>query len=697
MHSVKTLPAMASKARPERAAWLFLLLLATAGPTTVASAQGGTPTQDETKHHFDIGPGTLDQVINRFAGAARIELAVDSAMTRDKTSPGLTGDVSVVDGLRQILRGQHLSAERQPDGTYRLHDTHLSKISVTASSDPTAARLNPPTSVGSKTPLSAREVPESLTVVPQEQIEQQNMNTLNDAMRYIPGISVGQSDSERTNYYARGFPIDTWLLDGVPTTQNLASIAPNLAMFDHVEVLRGADGLTNGFGSGGGAINLVRKRAPDSFTLKTELFGGNYSTYGGQVDVGGPLDASDNWRGRVVARLQSADLIEDSTWRRDKLFYATIGTSLIPDTTVNFGGSYNETRQKAMWTGVPTSADYSFLDLPRSTYLGAAWNNNRYDITTAFADLKTTLAGEWSTHLAFNHLQNRSNILNGNVSGPVDAALNDATLGSTRWNQNDRQDSVDFNIAGPISLFGRSHLITVGGSYEHENLRVINFYCSGDNPFCQSTGSIFAVIPQPAFDGPVSDETTATDQYGLYANARLSLADRLTMIVGSRVTWWDSNFTPNPDANYFGDADKSNRISGRTTPYAGLIYDINSDYSLYASYTDIFVPQSTYDVSGALLNPLQGEQYEAGIKAEYLDGKVNAGFALFQLTEKNRAVTDPRFPGEGFSVAQGRARSRGLELTSTGELLPGWTVFGGYTLTEARYLDSSTNIDGVGF
>jgi len=575
--------------------------------------------------------------------------------------------------------------------------TVLPAVTVTSGRDSVADAVNPPTTVGSKTPLTQREIPQSVTVIPQEQIQQQNMRTLNDAMRAAPGVTIAQDDSERTTFYSRGFPISAWLLDGIPTTQNLTSVAPNLAMFDRVEVLRGPDGFLNGFGSEGGAVNLVRKRAPSTFSANAELFGGTYSNFGGMLDVGGPVNSAGTLKGRVVGAWQNQALTQDSTFRHDKLLYGTLEADFTRDTSLRIGASFSELDQKAMWTGLQSYSNYTLPDFPRSTYMSAPWNNNRYFNTTAFAELDQKLAGGWNARLAFNYLGARSDILNGYVAGPIDPETNEGNAWNTKWNQADDQESLDAVLSGPVKVLGRTHQLTVGASWRHENLRVVNNYCTADNPFCTFTASIFSNLPQPAFDGPVSDETTMSNEYGVYGNARISLADPLTLVLGARATWWNSSFTPNPDANYWGDTGKHDSISGRVTPYVGLIYDINNNYSVYASYTGIFQPQTSYDMDGNLLKPLEGEQYEVGVKGEYFGGRLNTSLALFQLTEKNRAMSDPRFPGEGFAIAAGRARSKGVETTATGQLTNNWTVFGGYTYTQTEYLDDSTNPTGIGF
>ncbi len=163
------------------------------------------------------------------------------------------------------------------------------------------------------------------------------------------------------------------------------------------------------------------------------------------------------------------------------------------------------------------------------------------------------------------------------------------------------------------------------------------------------------------------------------------------------MTWYDTHTAFKPGQNPYDIADSGAKSSGKFIPYAGLIYDFVRNYSAYASYATIYYPQSATDHLAHVLAPLEGEQYEAGIKAEYLDGRLNASLAVFQLTEANRAIDDPRYPGMGYSVATGKARARGVEMTATGSITANWSLSGGYTYTHTRYLDASTNADGVGF
>lgn len=570
----------------------------------------------------------------------------------------------------------------------------LPAITVTSQADKEAEAVNPPTTVGSKTPLAQREIAQTVTVIPQEQIQQQNMRTLDDAMQSAPGVSVSRGDSERSTYYSRGFPITSWMLDGVPTNQNLTSTGPNLAMYDRVEVLQGPDALMSGFGSAGGALNLVRKRAPTTFSMNAELFGGTYNDFGGTVDVGGPINKAGTLRGRVVGNIENQDLMEDTTWRHDKLIYGTLEADLTPTTQLRVGASYSAMSQKFSWTGdmgydYPVNGVYPLYG-NRSTYFGTPWDHNDFYTTNAFAELDQKLGSGWSGKLAFNYQRTDYHVLYEGSNGiENDTGLTDVV--ASKAEEVDSQKSIDAFVTGPVHLLGRTHNLTFGATYLHEDFATTSYECGPDDVggigHCtglQQPFSWLSSAPEPAFNGPVDYYSRVINQYGLYGNTRISLADPLTLVLGARAIWWNTSAQ--------GDVTDSSH-SAKVTPYAGLIYDINRNYSAYVSYSTIYQPQAAIDAEARELPPLQGTQYEAGIKGEYFGGKLNTSLTIFQLTEENRAISDPRYPGENYYLASARARSRGVELNATGHLTDNWTLFGGYTYTNAQYLDGATGAD----
>lgn len=191
-------------------------------------------------------------------------------------------------------------------------------------------------------------------------------------------------------------------------------------------------------------------------------------------------------------------------------------------------------------------------------------------------------------------------------------------------------------------------------------------------------------VPKPNFELS-RPSINAQSQDSVYATTRLNIADHWKLILGGRYDWYD--YQNRTDTGSY-------KIARNLTKYAGLIYDIDAQHSVYASYADIFKPQSSRDANDNILAPMVGKNYEIGIKGEYFGGALNAGAAIFQIDQTNRALTvaDPsvcRNPQLGCSEASGLVRSRGIELEVQGAITPTWQIGAGYTFVDAKYITDS--------
>ena len=168
---------------------------------------------------------------------------------------------------------------------------------------------------------------------------------------------------------------------------------------------------------------------------------------------------------------------------------------------------------------------------------------------------------------------------------------------------------------------------------------------------------------------------TDLEQWGLYGQLRVKPLDPLTLIGGGRFSWFETT-----------SGSTSSSEKGKFTPYAGVVYDLTEAVSAYGSYTEVFQPQTATDVSGNLLDPRSGQQFEIGLKAELFDG-VNASLALFDLTDENRAISDP--DNLGSYLGLGEAHLRGVEAELSGEVMENWEVALGYTYTDTEYKNTT--------
>lgn len=563
------------------------------------------------------------------------------------------------------------------------------------------------TSAGTRFDLAPREIPQSVSIISHQRIEDQNLDDIIDVLANTTGVTSTQSDSERTEFYARGFYIDAYQFDGLPTqmVQNWSygDSGLDLALYDRVEVVRGATGLLSGAGNPSASVNLIRKHA-DSAELagSVSVNVGSWGRTRTTVDVGSALNASGTVRGRVIGSYLDTDGQMDRYNQRKTLGYAVIDADLTPDTQLSVGYDYQQKRANgATWGGFPmlysdgsrTGYDESFNASPEWTY----WDTTSKQ---AFATLQHAFSNGWKFKVGATHDETKAD---DKLFYP---AYNDWTTGESNfdrttgagispsagfYNTERKVTGVDGYIDGPFQLFGREHQLMAGLSYNKREYANYGDYQVGGpgqtwDPFASYlnwTGKIGEPNWNPL---ALASEGTITQKAG-YAAARLSLADPLKLIIGARYTDWKSEGEG---------ADRAHKV---TTPYAGLVFDINDTYSTYASYTEIFQPQTLKDRNGSYLDPVDGKSYEVGVKGAWFDNRLNASLAVFRIEQDNvgQATGEP-VQGSQNEFAYRAARgtvSRGFEFEVNGELAPGWNAtFGAsrYVAKDINGADINTNL-----
>jgi len=528
-------------------------------------------------------------------------------------------------------------------------------------------------SVGDKDTRPLRQVPQSTTVLTRERLDDGNFTSLDTAMRKTPGVVVLTNDDGRSSLYSRGFEYDTLYMNGLSTpVSSIYGTQPDMAVVDHVEILRGPSGLFGGAGEPAGAINMRLKQPSDEYRASVNTTVGSWDGKRIEGDVTGPLVKSGRVRGRLVGVLSTKDSWVDKVDNKVGVLYGTVEADITDNTTARFSVNHTE-RDITPFNGLPTLQDGTLLDLDRSTYTGADWNTFENSVTQYIAEIEHKFddGGHAKVSALYSHVDvdflyayaSSYALANGDINAPGNA--------DTRWLARDyEQDSLslDAHISRPFDLFGLENNIIAGADYRGSSDTLYN--ATGTIVGAQNIYNWNSAIAKPTvtYGSPTK---TDSDQYGIYGQWRIKPFDPLTLIAGGRFSWYEAK-----------SGGSTVDVNGEFTPYAGAVYDLTDWLSAYASYTQIFQPQSVTDASGNILDPRTGEQYEIGLKAELSDS-VNASLAWFDLTDKNRAVGDPGNPGS--SLALGEANLRGIELEVNGEILPNWDATAGYTYTKTSY------------
>lgn len=652
---------------------------------------------------LDIPAQALGSALQEFGRQADLQVLYSPTDVEGKKSTTVKGKLDPQQAINALLAG-----------TSTIHTLSGNALTVTAAGASAGLELSP-TQVtgnvlgnitedsGSYTPgtiatatrltLTPRETPQSITVITRQHIEDFALNNVDDVMRHTPGITVSAYDTDRTNYYSRGFSVNSFQYDGIPSTvRNVGYSAGNtlsdMAIYDRVEVLKGATGLLNGAGSLGATINLIRKKPTSQFKGHVQLGAGSWDNYRSEVDVSGPLTESGNVRGRAVAAYQDKNSFMDHYSRKTETYYGITEFDLSPDTMLTVGFDYQDNTPKgSSWSGsFPlVNSNGSINKMSRSYNNGTTWSSWEQNTRTAFAMLEHDLGDGWVTKFQLDHKINSYHADLGSIQFVEPQADGTAQINGQKYTGDTKSTSADLYATGPFSLFGREHELVVGGSIGTSHWKGKGYWAptwpqGNIVDFYNWNGKIDRPIYGPAQQ--YTDDTIR--QSGTYMTARFNVMDDLNVILGGRV------------ANYHVTGlNPSYKESGRFVPYAGAIYDLNENFSVYTSYTDIFQPQeSTYkDRNQTLLEPDEGQNYELGLKGEFFEGRLNSSLAYFEVHQDNRAVPDDAYNNQtpapqNYAFKSSKAVTKGYEAEISGELSPGWQVQGGYTHKIVRDADS---------
>lgn len=670
--------------------------------------------------HFSIPPAPLDVALGRFGVAARTTVAFTPALTRDVQTQGLSGRYSVEQGLATLLHGTGLQAVPNANGDgFHLQRipaavsgvTTLAPVTVSGLADGvitegTGSYTTPAVTIG-KGQQALKEIPQSISVVTRELLDEQNLTSVYDALASTTGITIQQSPQGGRYIYSRGFDLTTVQYDGVPLNRGMYGRANNFnagtAIYDRVEVLRGAAGLLQGEGNPSGAVNLVRKRPMDASALTMEVRGGSWDRYGALIDASGVLNEAGTLRGRGVVDYEDQHSFIDYVNRRNATYYGTLEYDLSAATTVNVGMSSETIKGRPTMNGLPRLTNGDDLFLPRSTYLGATWNRQDTSNRGIFADLTHRFNDNWALKVAAVHFNEDHDLKYASSNRAVNPLMRQGAVMAARSIADIETSGIDAYLTGNVELFGRRHEIVSGMNYSRATNDTTYGFKTNYNVFDIDHYNANIREPDDAEIYASTREARRGDsrQFGIYNAARLQIADPLKLIVGARVSWFETDWKTNTTGLSPSTGTTKSTENGVVNPYAGLIYDLTPQWSAYVSYADIFKPQSEQNEAGALLKPITGTNYEAGVKGELLDGRLNASFAAFRINQKNRAQADfntsPTCRADYYCYTDsGEVRSQGFDAEISGKVAPGWNVFAGYTFNQTKYVKDVSS-EGMSF
>lgn len=552
--------------------------------------------------------------------------------------------------------------------------TDLDRIVVSGQRDGYSAE---PTPAATGLALTRREIPQSISVLTRTQLDDFGLDNLNDALDLATGVNVERVENTRTYYTARGFDITNFQRDGlgIPLPYGVQNGDIDTAPYERIEVLRGANGLMSGTGNPSATVNFVRKRPTADFEAQMRATVGSWERVRLEADVAGPFDAEARVRGRAVAAWEDGASYLDRHRLEKAVAYGAIEADLGAGTRLLAGILHQRNDADGpLWGALPLYySDGTPTDYDRSTSTAADWSFWDTRETRAFVELAHALAGGWELRAAVNHERLLEDTQLFYVYGTPDRATG-LGLFSYPSDYEGEFDALqaDLRLVGGFALGGRTHDVVAGLSRADGAMRETSWYGNDIGTPLPPLEQWAGRYPKPAFDAFSAGSDFDYRRDTVYATVRWNLGERFKLITGA------NRAHVRMDGESYGEPHDSDEA--RTTPFAGVVWDVAPAYSLYVSYGEIFAQQTETGADGRVLPAIEGDNAEAGIKAGWFDGRLHASAAVFRVHQDNLAES------VGFDPALGRtvyvpsdAVSQGYELELAGELGEHVSLSAGFT------------------
>ncbi|MCG6036108.1 TonB-dependent siderophore receptor [Acinetobacter baumannii] len=547
------------------------------------------------------------------------------------------------------------------------------------SSEQTKAYNVKNSSSATKLNIEAKETPQTINVVTRQQIEDFGLNNTRDVLKNTPGVTVSNQETERTTYMARGFEISNILTDGVGfplSGYNYNNTNPDTYFYDRVEVVKGADSLTNAFGDPSATINNIRKRPTQEFQASGGVSYGSWDTQRYEADISGAIIPSGKVRGRIMGYEQTGDSYLDRYSSERNGFAGIIEADLTDSTLLTAGYSQEQNKPNANnWGALPLlDANGKQISYDRSYNPNPDWAHWDNETQNAFVELKQKINDQWTAKLTYNYLDTKHNSRLLYYYGYPKADGSGVSL--TPWGGQEHQEkhAVDFNLEGTYKLFNREHEASLGYSYvrSHQQDKQSTGTINDSNVIKSTTTDWSSWTPQSI---SWSDFTEAANYKqninSIYAATRLHLNEDLKLLLGANYVQAESKGESYGSPMSYSES--------KVSPYVGLTYNFTPEYTGYMSYTSIFRPQTGIDKdTNQALKPIDGKSYEMGVKSSWLDDRLTGTLSVFKTEQNNYPLRSSDGNPLNRKVPTSDLESQGVEVGLSGQITNNVNLSFGY-------------------
>ena len=556
-------------------------------------------------------------------------------------------------------------------------------LTVTADPNTTAEATNGyqplNTSTATLTNMPMLDIPQVVNTVSDKVLADQHATTLDEALYNVSNVvQTNTLGGTQDAFVRRGFGANR---DGSIMTNGLRTVLPRSfnAATERVEVLKGPASTLYGILDPGGLINVVTKRPEKTFGGSLSATSSSFGGGTGQVDVTGPIDGT-----RLAYRL-TGEYQDEDYWRNfgneRSTFIAPSLTWFGDDATVTVLYSHRDYKTPFDRGTIFNLNTKKAVNVDRKTRFDEPFNVTDGQSDLAQLNAEYRLNSQWTAKFDYSYSQdkysdNQARVMaydakTGNLTRRVDA-----TQGSTQ-----RMHSTRADLQGNVDIAGFYNEILTGVSYEnYDLLRTDMMRCKnvkGFNIYHPVYGKLDKCTTVSAAD---SDQTLKQESYSAYAQDALYLTDKWIAVAGMRYQYYTQYAGKGRPFNVNTDSRDE-----QWTPKLGLVYKLTPSVSLFANYSQTFMPQSSIASYIGDLPPETSNAYEVGAKFDLFDG-VTANIALFDIHKRNVLYTES-IGGETIAKTAGRVRSQGVEVDLAGSLTENTNIIASYGYTDAKVLE----------
>lgn len=660
----------------------------------------------DAAYDFNIPAQSLSQVLDALSKQTGLQPFFADEVAKGVRSPGIKGRLTLRKAIETALTGTKLTHQFTGEKSVAIKAAEenvvsLPPIAVTANADSYKAET---ASVGNKIEMELREIPQSVSVLTQQRMQDQNLTEATQALQWVTGVVNSRSnESDAPLVTARGFRMDNVTIDGMRAGGSFWQIPADLSAYEQIEVLRGPSGLFNGSGtsgSPGGAINYRRKRPTTDPLLNLDLTAGSWDHYRAAIDASGALNDDKTLRGRMVASALDTQFHVDNASRENQSVYGVLDYDLTPGTKITVGADMERRRSQPYYKQNALRGDGSNPGWSREHNAILPWGRWYGDTTGAFAEFSHAFNENWSAKASYSYRHEKLfwdwAWITGYVD-PIPGSTQKPLYITGQRRDTDMYDrSLDVNITGKFDLFGRSHDVVLGWnnsqtkSVTHQPNTNDYSYDTIDNALVDQNTLDTSGFPWRPSTLSGNPNTYRYEQSGAYASLRFRLLDPLALTTGARLSNYDYGGRSNNTLKNSGAYDKS----GVVTPFWALTWDLNPSTSIYFSHAEVFNVTNAYTIEGKLVDPVVGNNREIGLKTEFFEGRLLASIAAYRLYRENQTRIDPSAPnpcpaspiGGYCYIADNEQRVQGVDLELTGNLTRNWQIMVGANTMKKRYI-----------